>query len=130
MADERPDAVPALPSVTVTVGVAGLDVGMDDIIDRMVVPGIEGVREAFLLDGEGQVLVSSRERGARSALSTAGNRTKDVERVRVPALVGHAGSGTASGYVVTGDDLYVFARMQALPWLLVVRLSAGAHLMR
>ncbi len=111
-------------------GVAGFDLGMDDIIDQMEVPGLDGVSEAYLVDSSGRVLVSSRERGTRSALSTAGNKTKTTERIDAPALVGHADAGTASGFVVQGDELYVFARLQALPWLLVVRLEADQHLRR
>jgi len=109
------------------VGVAGLDFSMDHVIATMEVPGMDGLRDALLLDREGRILVSSRERGVKSEVSMQGHRTKELRPVGVAGLEEAARSGAASGFVLEGDDLYVFGALKSVPWLLVVRLDAGSH---
>jgi hypothetical protein len=112
------------------VGVAGADLSLDSVIDSMEMRGLAGTQESFFVNAAGEVLVSSRERGARSQVSTQGNRTKQRRRVEVPPLERQLAAGAASGFAVQRQDLYVFARLKALPWFLVVRLDAATHDMR
>jgi serine/threonine-protein kinase len=109
-------------------GVAGADLSLDRVIDSMEVPGLEGLEEAYLLDDQGRLLVSSRERGVRTEVDVRGDRGKETRSIGVAALEARARAGSASGFVQAGDQLYVYAKLQALPWLLVVRLDAGAAL--
>ena len=102
-------------------GVAGLDWSLDELIDHMEVPGLVGVRETYILDHEGGVVLSSTERGVRPG--TGEQNAKERATVGVPELERQARAGGASGFVEGPDDLYVFARFEALPWLLVVRLD-------
>jgi len=102
-------------------GVAGLDWSLDELIDHMVVPGLDGVRESYLLDGRGRVVLSSKERGIRRG--TGEQNRKERTPVGVKDLERRAREGAASGFVQEGDDLYVFGRLEAMPWLLVVRLD-------
>jgi len=109
------------------VGVTGLDFSMDHVIATMEVPGMEGLQDAFLLDREGRILVSSREHGIKSEVSMQGHRTKERRPIGVAGLKEAARSGSASGFVLAGEDLYVFAALRSVPWLLVVRLDAASH---
>jgi len=108
-------------------GVAGADLAMDRVIEEMSVPGLTGVRESMLLDGDGSVLVSSTERGVASELSIQDNRTKEKRSLDSPRLERQVRAGRTSGFVHAGDDLYVFSRLKAVPWVLTVRLDAAAH---
>jgi hypothetical protein len=109
------------------VGVAGIDFSMDHVIATMEVPGMNGLQDAFLLDREGGVLVSSQERGVRSEVSMQGHRTKERRAIGVTGLEEAARSGSGSGFVLDGADLYVFGALRSVPWLLVVRLDASTH---
>jgi len=104
------------------IGVAGMDLSMDHVIEDMDVPEVTGLRETFLVGPDGEVLVRSSERGTRTDVEVAGK--KETERFGVAALEAHARDGTASGFVREGDDLYVFARLETVPWLLVIQLRA------
>jgi len=108
-------------------GVAGADLSMDRVIEKMMVPGIDAVRESLLLDDRGNVLVSSTERGVASELSIQGNKTKDKRTLDSPGLVRQIRAGRTSGFALEGTDLYVFGRLKAVPWVLAVRLDAAAH---
>ncbi len=108
-------------------GVAGLDISMDTVIDEMDIPEIAGVKETWLLDDSGRVLVSSEEKGQKSALSTSGNKTKALGVLGIPELEAHAKKGTTSGFVEDEGDVLVFARFKALPWVLVARIDSLPH---
>jgi serine/threonine-protein kinase len=112
------------------VGVAGLDFSMDHLIATMEVAGIAGLEDALLIDREGDILVSSLERGIKSEVSMQGHRTKERRPIGVDGLAAAARRGSASGFVLDGDDLYVFAALGSVPWLLVVRLDAASHGLR
>ena len=81
----------------------------------------------WLLDDAGRVLVSSEEKGRKSALSMSGNKTKALGVLGIPELETHARKGTTSGFVVDDSDVLVFARFKALPWILVARVDALLH---
>ena len=49
-------------------GVAGLDLTMDTVIEEMNMPEVAGFKEAWLLDGEGRVVLSSTEKGIKTAV--------------------------------------------------------------
>ncbi len=100
---------------------------MDTVIDEMDIPEIAGVKETWLLDDSGRVLVSSEEKGQKSALSTSGNKTKALGVLGIPELEAHAKKGTTSGFVEDEGDVLVFARFKALPWVLVARIDSLPH---
>jgi methyl-accepting chemotaxis protein len=108
-------------------GVAGADLSMNHVIEEMGVPGLEHVRESLLLDAQGGVLVSSAERGLASELSMQGGKTKERRSLSAPGLERQVRSSAASGFSLEGEDLYVFARLKTVPWVLAVRLDAPAH---
>ena len=108
-------------------GVAGLDLAMDTVIEEMNMPEVAGVKEAWLLDGEGRVVLSSAEKGIKTAVGLDDNKSKGRSVLGISELEEHTKKGTTSGFVVDGPDVLVFARLQALPWTLVVRIDADSH---
>ena len=108
-------------------GVAGLDLAMDTVIEEMNMPEVAGVKEAWLLDSEGQIVLSSTEKGIKTAVDIGDNKSKERSALGISEIEEHAKKGTPSGFVVDGPDVLVFARFQALPWLLVVRIDADSH---
>ena len=108
-------------------GVAGVDLAMDTVIEEMNMPEVVGVKETWLLDGEGRVVLSSAEKGIKTAVGMDDNKSKGRSVLGVPELEEQTKKGTTSGFVVDGPDVLVFARLQALPWTLVVRIDADSH---
>ena len=108
-------------------GVAGLDLSMDTVIEEMDMPEVDGVKETWLMDDSGKVVLSSEEKGSRTAISMGGNKTKELSVLGIPELEAHAKTGTTSGFVMDGEDVLVFARLKALPWILVARVNALSH---
>ena len=108
-------------------GVAGLDLSMDTVIEEMEMPEVDGVKETWLMDDSGRVVLTSGEKGSRTAISMSGNKTKKLSVLGIPELEEHAKTGTTSGYVMDGEDVLVFARLEALPWVLVARVDADSH---
>ena len=109
------------------VGVVGLDILMDQVIDLVEVEGVAGLRESFLLDTQGRIMVRSSEKGELTNFSLHGNSAKERLPIGVPALERKAAGKEVSGIVRAGRDLYVFARLHALPWLLVTRVDGVKH---
>lgn len=108
-------------------GVAGLDLSMDTVIEEMEMPEVDGVKETWMMDDSGRVVLSSEEKGSRTAISMSGNKTKELGVLGIPELEEHAKTGTTSGFVMDGQDVLVFARFKALPWTLVARVDAVSH---
>ena len=108
-------------------GVAGLDLSMDTVIEEMDMPEVDGVKETWLMDDSGRVVLTSGEKGSRTAISMGGNKTKQLGVLGIPELEEHAKTGTPSGFVMDGEDVLVFARLEALPWILVARVDANLH---
>jgi len=104
-------------------GVTGLDMSMDHLIKTMDVPGLRGEHTARLLDSEGKVLLTSEEKGLASRVSMEDNRTKKRSALGIPALEAAAKAGRASGFVIEGDKLHVFASLKSVPWLLVATVT-------
>ncbi|MCO4770561.1 MAG: protein kinase [Deltaproteobacteria bacterium] len=105
-------------------GVTGLDLSMDEVIATMEVPDLGAAHVAMLLDEEGRVLLTSLEKGAASAVSMQGQRTKERHPVGVPELEHAVRAGTGSGFVRHGEDLYLYSALNAVPWTLVVQVDA------
>jgi len=108
-------------------GVAGLDIAVDTVIDELEMPEVAGVKETWVMDGSGRVVLSSAEKGHKTEISTSGNKSKELGVLGIPELEEQARKGTTSGFVMDGEDVLVFARFKALPWILVARVDASSH---
>ena len=103
-------------------GVAGLDVSVQHVVEEMlVIPGLAEGYVSALLDSEGRVVVRStddweRFRGAAALTNRALRPAKYEHQAVVDAVLGER-----SGYVaVDGGQLAVFNRLEVLGWTLVV----------
>ena len=72
-------------------------------------------------------MLSSTEKGIKTAVGLDDNKSKERSVLGISELEEHTKKGTTSGFVVDGPDVLVFARLQALPWTLVVRVDADSH---
>lgn len=108
-------------------GVAGLDLSMDTVIDEMEMPKVAGVKMTCLLNDSGRVVLSSEEKGYKTPISMAGNKTKELSALGIPEVEEYVKKGTTSGFVIVGTEVLVFARLKALPWTLVAQVDSNSH---
>jgi len=109
------------------IGVAGSDLSMDVVIEDIEITELAGVRESFLLDAAGKVIIRGSEHGARSERSLLGNKAREHTPIGVPELEEQIQGGAITGFTRTEQDLWVFARLETVPWLLAVQLDPAAH---
>lgn len=109
-------------------GVVGIDVSLDVLLDVFEVPGLEHRHTTWLVDQDGMLVARSEERGLRESVGVHGNREREHRPIGVPSLERRLEAGTHNGAFVEGETLYVFAKIRALGWYLVVLLDAGAVL--
>ena len=108
-------------------GVAGTDLSMDHVIEDIHIDGLAGVRESFLLDERGGVIVRGSERGLRSERSVQDNQGRDRVPIGVPELEQRIHDGAVSGFARTTEDLWIFGRLETVPWVLVLQLDPVSH---
>ncbi len=105
-------------------GVAALDVTFDYLIETLLkIPELSGVREVYLLDREGRVVVRSRDLGRRgtSAQESGLNLVKLASESVLRELRGHP----SSGIVETDDgEVYGYCRLDSLGWFFMVKASS------
>ena len=73
------------------------------------------------------MVLSSAEKGVKTAVGLDDNKSKGRSVLGIAELEKHVQKRTTSGFVVDGPDVLIFARLQALPWTLVVRIDADSH---
>ena len=106
-------------------GVAGTDLSMDHVIDDIAIDDLAGVRDHYLIDAEGRIIVRSSERGLK--VSKVQDGTRERVPLGVPAVTDQLSRGTVTGFARTATDLWVFGRLEAVPWTLAVQLDPAAH---
>ncbi len=109
-------------------GVVGIDVSLDVLLDVLQVPGLEHQHTTWLVDREGMLVARSEEKGLREGVGVHGDQEKRRRPIGVPSLEQRLKAGTHNGAYVDGETLYVFAQIRALGWYLVVLLDADAIL--
>jgi len=107
-------------------GVAGLDLTFDYLIDNLLDVTALNMDSAYLLDETGHVVVDSRQRGARGG-GIGGNRSLDLQLFETPEVVEAVLAGR-SGYVEVGGSLIIFHRLRALGWYFVIEGDTDAML--
>jgi eukaryotic-like serine/threonine-protein kinase len=107
-------------------GVVGVDLAFEYIIERMLKAGrIEGSREAFLLDEDGNVVVRSEEDRKHMRTRTHSNRALRLSRFESPEVV-EAVQERQAGYIEVdlegeeGSQLVVFVPLDILDWTYVI----------
>ena len=107
----------------VELGVVGLDVTFDFIIDKLLKPeDFPQGSEAFLLDDKGRIMVRSSKRGAevRSGVTARTLRMPEFPVKAVVDSVGALRSGYEENLGGNGDDLVLYNRLHSLGWYYVV----------
>jgi hypothetical protein len=107
-------------------GVAGIDLTFDYVIDHLLVPEGLPIESAYLLDESGRVVVDSNQRGSRGR-GIGENQSLKLEPFELPVVVDAVLEGR-SGYVESGRRLVIFYRLHALGWYYVVVGDAAAVL--
>ena len=110
------------------VGVAGLDMGLDSIVDALRVPGMAATEAAYLVNKDAEIVLSSADFGTRTATDKTVDRVRETRPLHAVRVAEQIRAGQVSGAVRQTDKLYVFARLRALNWSLVVELNADHHL--
>jgi len=101
-------------------GVAGIELTLDFIIDEILLtPDLPAVRESFLVDGEGRIVVRSTQLGADVGAGLQGNEALKLEPLPLPDVV-EAIRAERAGYLEIDDDLAVYSPLSSLGWYLVV----------
>ncbi|MEE8526707.1 MAG: serine/threonine protein kinase [Thermoanaerobaculia bacterium] len=101
-------------------GVAGIELTFDLIIDALLQnPELDDVRETYLVDGRGRVMVSIGARDVAAPGGLHGNEELETETLAVPEVVAAVRQGR-SGFFEEDGELWVYQRLEALGWHLVV----------
>ena len=102
------------------IGVAGIELTLDRVIDALLVnPALQDVHETYLLDSRGHIMVRTGSRGVAYSGGLHGNRALETEPLAVPKVLA-AMQDHHTGHVELHGRLYVFHRLDALGWYLLV----------
>jgi len=105
-------------------GVVGLDVTFDFIIDKLLEPeDFPAGSEAFLLDDKGRIVVRSSKKGAevRSVVTARTLRMPSFPVSEVVQAVSALRSGYVEGTGDSGTELVLYNRLHSLGWYYVVK---------
>jgi len=107
-------------------GVAGIELSFDYLIGHLM-EGDASFSETFVVNGDGQILVRSSEKG-RSFRDTAFGKQR-LRLKKFPVMeVRRRMKEKPSGHVVVDGQLYVWAPMNSIGWFYVAQLDADVLL--
>lgn len=109
-------------------GVAGVELSLDSVIDDLLNLGIPDIKGSYLLNASYKVVVDSAERGRTMAADLHGNQPIEPQLFDSEPLLTRLRDGESSGYVVDGDDLLVFDDTKTLGWFYVVRVDKRRYI--
>ncbi|MCO4745481.1 MAG: cache domain-containing protein, partial [Proteobacteria bacterium] len=110
------------------IGVTGLELTFGTVIRDLLVPTeVSGAEEAFLLDGDGNIVVRSSNSGARAAQHEDLSRAAELEAFSERRVV-EAVADADSGSLTIGADLYTWTHLVTIDWTYVVKGSSAAML--
>ncbi|MEC8382434.1 MAG: serine/threonine protein kinase [Myxococcota bacterium] len=107
------------------IGVVGVDVSMDTVIDIMQKLNLNVPHESYILNENGEVMFQTSERGQKidSNLALIGNKIKEVYVYEHQALVEQIKAESPNGIVENHKQIDVYARFVFAPWTLVVSMD-------
>ena len=102
-------------------GVVGLDFLVDSVLGQLEKNKPNDVQTMYLLDRNGDVLFSSLDKGVDVDTLKASDHNRSKEKVRFSEsrVVAAVQKKQHQGILDGGRNVYVFARMQFVPWTLV-----------
>ncbi|TNE85446.1 MAG: hypothetical protein EP330_25520 [Deltaproteobacteria bacterium] len=102
-------------------GVAGLELTFGRVIRDLVRPDeVVGAVEAYLVDREGKIIVSSEDEGDDAERGTDLSEAAELTPFPVANVVALSAE-QSSGTWVEGDELYAWTRLVTIDWTYVVR---------
>jgi hypothetical protein len=113
-----PCSVPMYDSSDRFIGVAAMQLALDELLSRIALDGLDGFRDSAVLDERGDVVFSTAERGQRLAAGVHGNRVLDRWPFPVPAVRAAVARGSHDGSVRSGDTIVVYQRLGSFDWWL------------
>lgn len=102
-------------------GVVGLDFLVDSVLVKLESNQSSDVQNVYLLDRHGDILFSSLDKGAEveSLKRSDHNRSKAKTRFSESRVVAAVQKQQTQGLLEDGRTVFVFARLQFVPWTLV-----------
>lgn len=104
-------------------GVAGADMALDTVVDLLDMPIAS---EAWLVDGQGRVVVGTADRGRNLGAGLHGDESLGTVPFAVPEIVDRIRADEAMGLLDVGGERYIWSRLTALPWTYIVRIDPYA----
>lgn len=106
-------------------GVAGADMALDTVVDLLDMPLASS---AWLVDRNGNVVVSTADRGRNLGAGLHGDRSLGTHPFPEPAIAEAIVDGQTTGMRRAGGARFVWSRLTAVPWTYVVQLDDGGWL--
>ncbi len=104
------------------IGVVGLDVTLDTVIEMLDID-LDGAQQTFLVDSEGNIVVSSEQAGLNLGAGLHDNRSLGRTPLPFEAARSAITSGSPSGHIPVDDGVVIYDRMEALGFTYVVRID-------
>jgi eukaryotic-like serine/threonine-protein kinase len=110
----------------VVVGVAGLDLSVQQAIASLEIRGLADLEAVLLVESStGGVLLDTRESGGvhGHGLQRFVDDTNDLKPVESDELLAELSRGAPSGAVNDGDHAWIYTRLRSIEWVLVARVE-------
>jgi hypothetical protein len=107
------------------IGVAGIDLRFQYIIDHLLSIRHPDVRQSYLLNAQGQIII--RSQAAKASAQAPTDMTKGFDTPAYPDadLQAAIKARKPGGYLEQGDKLLLYSRLNTLGWYLVVEAQSG-----
>ena len=108
------------------IGVVGTDITLERILSALEVSEINDPRATLVVDSEFHLLADSRRGEPNLGVGLHDQVSLETRPLRSPELASRLRSLDHSGFLLAGDSLFLFARLVALSWYLVVEMDSHA----
>jgi len=107
-------------------GVAGCDLGVGSLAKKLRLD-LEGFRRAYLVTEDGKVAVSEQLEASMLASVKDQDEPLPLPAVDDPELARRIAASDRGGSVVSGDRLFVFAKLMSVPWTYVIEVDRARY---
>ena len=103
--------------------VVGLDFLVDSVLENLELAKPKHVKEVLLLNQQGEILLSSIDKGKQvdSLKRTDNNKSKDKVLLKQSRVLASIQDGQKQGLIKDAKYVYVYARLQFVPWTLLYK---------
>lgn len=107
----------------VFIGLAAIDVRLNDLAAKLHMPEISGWRRSYLVDDDGRVIVDT---GATPNAPSASDDAVELDLLDLPQVVAAIREGRSLGLVTRASDRVVFTQLDVIPWYVVAVIDEAA----